>query len=88
MNRTVFNGTDITGQKNNTSDDDNNVSSGGDVRESNEDNNNVNDPDESPKGVTVGKSKKAQNAVSPLLVSPPVCLLLYVAALLMRNDVA
>ncbi|XP_066018979.1 uncharacterized protein [Pocillopora verrucosa] len=88
VNRTVSNGTDVTAQKNNTRDDDNNVSSGGDVGAGNGDGDNVNDPGKSTKGVAVSESKKAHNGVSLLVDSLPLCLFLYMTALLIGIDVA
>ena len=88
MNGTVSNGTDVTAQKNNTRDDDNNVSSGGDVGAGNGDGDNVNDPGKSTKGVAMSESKKAHNGVSLLVTSLPLCLFLYMTALLIGIDVA
>ena len=88
MNRIVSNGTDVTAQKNNTKDDDNNVSSGGDVNAGNGDGDDVNDPGKSTKGVAVSESKKAHNGVSLLVDSLPLCLFLYMTALLIGIDVA
>ena len=88
MNGTVSNGTDVTAQKNNTRDDDNNVSSGGDVGAGNGDGDNVNDPGKSTKGVAMSESKKAHNGVSLLVASLPLCLFLYMTALLIGIDVA
>ena len=88
MNRTVSNGTDVTAQKNNTRDDDNNVSSGGDGGAGNGDGDNVNDPGKSTIGIAVSESKKAHNGVSLLVDSLPLCLFLYMTALLIGIDVA